>query len=150
MGKFQCVLFLLVFCGFFKVKGQEAYVIDDIQIDVKSMRLDQKKDTLTIDFFLISYQKGVREFKLNTYATQVLDYEGVGHMYANMKMGRVLVRLADRQNYLHYLLEEDVPVPFRLRVANWGDKDPSKVVFVFEDSAEEGKFIDATVNLKKE
>lgn len=155
MSDFKCSLLLLLVCSLCTVQLQgqeikEAYVIDDLQIDVKAISLDQKKDTITIDFFLISYHKGVREFKLNTYATQIIDNDGAKHMCANMRMGRVLVSLADRQNYLHYLLEENLPVPFRLQVSNWGDKEPSKVVFVFEDSNEEGKFIEAILDLKKE
>lgn len=122
-------------------------IVDEIQIDLQSVKLEQKKDTLSVDLFLISYQKDMREFKLNTYATQVIDSEGQKHLYSEMKMGRVLVQLADKQNYLHYLLEEDMPVPFSLKVANWGDKKASQIVLVFEDSTEEGKFIEVTVDL---
>lgn len=132
------------------VKAQQEVspnIVDEIQIDLQSVKLDQKKDTLSVDLFLISYQKDMREFKLNTYATQVIDSQGEKHFYTEMKMGRVWVQLADRQNYLHYLLEEDMPVPFSLKVANWGNKKAAQIVLVFEDSTEEGKFIEATVDL---
>ncbi|HLT86387.1 MAG TPA: hypothetical protein VKZ57_02285 [Sphingobacterium sp.] len=120
---------------------------DDIQVDVKSVTTNAEGDTLSIELFLISYQMDPREFKLNTFATQIVDSEGNSHLFTTMKMGRVLVQLADRQNYLHYLLEEDVPVPLIIQVGDWKGKKASKVLLVFEDSKEEGKFITQEVDL---
>lgn len=120
---------------------------DDIQVDVKSVETIANGDTLSIELFLISYQMDPREFKLNTFATQIVDSEGNKHLFSTMKMGRVLVRLTDRQNYLHYLLEEDVPVPLTIQVGDWKGKKASKVWLVFEDSKEEGKFITQQVDL---
>ncbi|MBD1433428.1 hypothetical protein H8B06_11360 [Sphingobacterium sp. DN00404] len=120
---------------------------DDIQVDVKSVSTIANGDTLSIELFLISYQMDPREFKLNAFATQVLDSEGHKHLLTHMKMGRVLVQLADRQNYLHYLLEEDMPVPLTMQVGDWKGKKASKVLLVFEDSTEEGRFITQEVDL---
>lgn len=120
---------------------------DDIQVDVKSVRTIANGDTLSIELFLISYQMDPREFNLNTFATQVLDSEGHRHLLNRMKMGRVLVQLADRQNYLHYLLEEDMPVSLTMQVGDWKGKKASKVILVFEDSTEEGRFITQEVDL---
>src|SRR5690606_20579082 len=120
---------------------------DDIQVDVKSVRTIANGDTLSIELFLISYQMDPREFKLNTFATQVLDSEGNRHLITRMKMGRVLVQLADRQNYLHYLLEEDMPVSLTMQVGDWKGKKASKVILVFEDSTEEGRFVTQEVDL---
>lgn len=122
-------------------------IIDDIQIDVKSVVVNPKTDTLSIELFLISYQMNPREFKLNTFATQVQDKAGEKHMYTTMKLGRVLIDIAERQNYLHYLFEEDEPVLFQLKIANWKREKPEKLVLVFEDSQEEGKFIQQEVEL---
>ena len=114
---------------------------DNIQVDVKNVSTKSHSDTLSVELFLISYQMDPREFKLNTYATQVIDSAGNNHLFANIQMGRVQVRLTDQQNYLHYLLEEDVPVPLTIEIGNWKGKKASAVRLVFEDSAEEGKFI---------
>lgn len=125
----------------------EKNIKDDIQVDVKSTKINARGDTLSIELFLISYQMNPREFKLNTFATQIVDGEGNKHLFATMKMGRVLLQLTDRQNYLHYLLEENVPVPLTIQVGDWKGKKASKVLLVFEDSAEEGRFITQEVDL---
>ena len=121
-------------------------LIDDIQVDVKSVFHDPKTDSLTVDLFVISYRRNPREFKLNTYASQVFDAAGDSSFYSLIKMGRVQVRLEERQNYLHYLLEEELPVPLTFKIANWGKRKPAKLVLVFEDSQEEGHFIQKEVN----
>ena len=128
-------------------KEPEKNIKDDIQVDVKSTKINVGGDTLSIELFLISYQMDPREFKLNTFATQIVDNEGDKHLFTTMKMGRVLVQLADRENYLHYLLEEDIPVPLTIHVGDWKGKKASKVLLVFEDSKEEGKFITQEVDL---
>ncbi|MBD1420875.1 hypothetical protein H8B21_04735 [Sphingobacterium chuzhouense] len=125
----------------------EKNIKDDIQVDVKSTKINVGGDTLSLELFLISYQMDPREFKLNTFATQIMDNEGDKHLFTTMKMGRVLVQLADRENYLHYLLEEDVPVPLTIHVGDWKGKKALKVLLVFEDSKEEGKFITQEVDL---
>ncbi|MBE8722863.1 hypothetical protein [Sphingobacterium pedocola] len=124
-------------------------LVDEIQVDVKNVALSIKGDTATVDLFLISYQRNPRELKLNTYATQITDSKGDFHLYDSMKMGRVLILLAHRQNYLHYFMEEDVPVPFQIKVANWTrDKGkPTHVKLVFEDSKEEGRYLERIVEL---
>ncbi len=123
-------------------------VIDDIQIDIKSATVDAKTKTATIELYLISYQRNPREFKLNTFATQVVDAKGQMYMYTTMQMGKVLVKLVDRQNYLNYFMEDGVPVPLKITVDNWPKTvKPSKLKLVFEDSTEQGKFIEKAVNL---
>lgn len=126
-----------------------AVLVDEIQVDIKNVSLSANADTATIDLFLISYQRKPREFKLNTYATQISDSKGSYHLYDSMKMGKVLVLLTHRQNYLHYFMEEDVPVSFQIKVANW-TKDrgkPTHLKLVFEDSKEEGKYLEKIVKL---
>lgn len=126
----------------------QSNVLDDIQVDIKSASVNKETDSLIIELFLISYQMEPREFKLNTFATQVIDDKGGAHLYTQIKMGRVLVDIADRQNYLHYLLEENVPVPLTIKIANWQTTGAAKkIALVFEDSTEEGKFITQEVDL---
>lgn len=145
---FACLLFLLMGSKA-SLKAQDLPVeqlIDDIQVDVKSVFHNPKTDSLTVDLFVISYSRNPREFKLNTYASQVFDATDNPSFYTLIKMGRVQVRLEDKQNYLHYLLEEEVPVPLTFKIANWGKRKPTKLVLVFEDSQEEGHFIQKEVN----
>ncbi len=123
-------------------------IIDDIQIDVKSVQVDSSSDTLTVELFLISYQMDPREFKLNAFATQLEDEDGASHLFSSIRMGRVMVKIEDRQNYLHYLINENEPVLFTLKVAGWADHKASKLNLVFEDSNEEGKFLTHQINLK--
>ncbi|MFD2969152.1 hypothetical protein [Sphingobacterium bambusae] len=145
-------LFLAMFawlsCGLLHAQEEvRGNVLDDIQVDVKAVHLDPDNDTLSIDLFLISYHMDQREFKLNTYATQVLDASGKKHLFTSLKMGRILINIKDRQNYLHYLFEENVPVPVTIKYADWKQEKPKKLLLVFEDSTEEGKFITQEVDL---
>ncbi|KGE14766.1 hypothetical protein [Sphingobacterium deserti] len=140
-------VFFLFGCQLFAQETEGNKVSDDIQIDVKSVNLNAETDTLTVELFLISYQMDQREFKLNTYATQVLDEKGEQHLYTLMKMGRVTINIADKQNYLHYLFEENVPVPLTIKYADWTGEKPKKLLLVFEDSGEDGKFITQEVEL---
>lgn len=143
-----CLSFLSVSNSFVRAQQAESgNVLDNIQVDIKSVHIDSDNDTLTIDLFLISYHLDQREFKLNTFATQVMDMDEKQHVFASLKMGRVLIHMEDKQNYLHYLFEEDVPVPLTIKYANWKKEKPKKLLLVFEDSAEEGKFITQEIDL---
>ncbi|MBE8714032.1 hypothetical protein C4F49_10105 [Sphingobacterium sp. KB22] len=126
--------------------------IDDLQIDVKSVKVDSKTDTAVIELFLISLGRNPREFKLNVFGTQVIDEKSNSNFITTIKFGRVLVSLADRQNYLHYLLQPDMPVLLSIKVANWSKTNktkPAQVKLVFEDSKEVGKFIEQLVVLEE-
>jgi hypothetical protein len=151
MKKVLCGLSFILFThlAFAQEIDTTAILVDEIQVDIKHVGLSAKGDTATVDLFLISYQRNPREFKLNTYATQVGDSKGNYHLYDSMKMGKVLVLLAHRQNYLHYFMEEDVPVPFQVKVANWTKVrgKPTHLKLVFEDSKEEGKYVEKIVEL---
>lgn len=123
--------------------------VDDIQIDVKDVYLSKKGDTATVKLFLISLTKNPREFKMNTFASGVIDTSGKPALYASMEMGRVKVVITDRQNYLHYFLERDEPVLLKIKTANWKKQwgKPQVVKLTFEDSEEEGKFLEVEIKL---
>lgn len=129
--------------------ARESLEIDDIQIDVKRVTLSKNVDTATVELFLISYQKGTREFKLNTFASGIVDSGGKTYLYDSMQMGKVLVKLTDRQNYIHYLLEEDEPVKLVVKTVGWKKQwgKPQQFKLAFEDSEEEGKFLEVIVDL---
>jgi len=147
-------VFILLLClGWGTVSyGQEdstSLEIDDIQIDVKAVGLSAKGDTAMVDLFLMSYTKNPREFKLNTFASGVVDSQGKPYLYSMMQMGRVKVDVADRQNYLNYLLEQYEPVLLRIKTGAWQKRwgRPQQVKLSFEDSTEEGKFLEVVVDL---
>lgn len=154
MNKLAFFISLVLSCamriGYAQETVDEPLVVDDIQIDTKSVLLSPAGDTATVDLFLISYQKAPREFKLNTFASGIVGSDGKPRLYASIQMGNVRVDLADKQNYLHYLLKQDEPVKLELKTAGWHKRwgKPQRMLLVFEDSSEQGKFLEVEVELK--
>lgn len=145
---FSFIFLVINHCAFAQ-QDSTVNVTDAIQFDVKSVHMDSASDTLIVELFLISYQMDPREFKLNTFATQLVDQTGTAHLLSSIQMGRVLVKIEDGQNYLHYLIEENEPVALTIKVAGWADQKASKLSVVFEDSDEVGKFITHQVSLPR-
>ncbi|KKO91925.1 hypothetical protein AAW12_08130 [Sphingobacterium sp. Ag1] len=143
----------MLFLGGGFVKAQSAdslLVVDDIQFDVKEFHVDEPKHELVINLFAISYSKNPREYKMNTFSTQVLDQKKQSHFFSTIQMGNVLVKFEDKQNYLHYLLEEDKPVDIQVVIKDWKKTDkPVMIKLVFESSTEEGEFLEVPISLKK-
>ena len=125
----------------------EPFVIDDIQIDVREVAV--RGDSAVVELFLISYDKNPREFKLNTFGSGITDSQGTPYLYKSMQMGRIVVDVEHRQNYIHYLLEQDVPVSLRIVTPSWKKQwgKPKQVKLSFEDSEEEGKFLEVIIDL---
>ncbi len=141
---------LLAFGAPAQVQAQQdttLQILDDLQFDVRSVKV--AGDTAVIDLFLLSSQKGEREFRMNTYASTVVDQQENDHMYTQIRMGRVQIRIEDRQNYLNHILQRDVPVALHVTVAGWKQSygQPSAVRVVFEDSREDGKFREFKIKL---
>lgn len=126
---------------------KEPLVVDEIQIDVKSVQIDVKLKTATVELFLTSYNRNERELKLNTYGTQLVDVKGKKYLFETLSLGKILVKLEDKQNYINYLMKMDEPVLLTLKVANWGKEKPKELILVFEDSEEEGHYIETAVQL---
>ncbi|WP_312189143.1 hypothetical protein [Sphingobacterium sp.] len=150
---FRYVAILILCCGTVTLKAQTAdslLVVDDIQFDVKEYHIDKDNNDLLINLFAISYSKDPREYKMNTFSTQVVDQKNQSHFFSSIRMGNVLVRFEDKQNYLHYLLEEDKPVDIQVVVKGWKQSTlPTQVKLVFESSMEEGEFLEVSIPLKK-
>lgn len=150
---FRYVVVLILFLGGGLVKAQSAdslLVVDDIQFDVREFHFDEGKNELVINLFAISYSTDPREYKMNTFSTQVLDQKKQPHFFSTIQMGNVLVKFEDKQNYLHYLLEEDKPVDIQVIVKDWKKTDkPFMIKLVFESSTEEGEFLEVPIPLKK-
>jgi len=149
--RYIVVLMLLLGGGFVKAQSADSLlVVDDIQFDIKEFHVDESKHELVINLFAISYSKNPREYKMNTFSTQVLDQKKQSHFFSTIQMGNVLVKFEDKQNYLHYLLEEDKPVDIQVVVKDWKKTDkPVMIKLVFESSTEEGEFLEVPISLEK-
>ncbi|MFU1857951.1 hypothetical protein ACK8HY_13120 [Sphingobacterium sp. NGMCC 1.201703] len=151
---FRCVATLLFLCfvgGAIRAQSADSLlVVDDIQFDLKEFHVDKTTNELVINLFAISYSKDPREFKMNTFSTQILDQKKQPHFFSSIQMGNVQIKFEDKQNYLHYLLEEDKPVDIQVIVKDWKKTDtPVSIKLVFESSEEEGKFLDVPILLNK-
>ena len=144
------ILFFLALSLPFLVAAQEdttVLILDDLQFDVRSVKMS--KDTAIIDLYVISSLRQQREFKMNTYASTVVDQQENDVMYTEIQMGRVRIHINDRQNYLNHILSMDVPVPLQFKVAGWKKENglAQAVKIVFEDSREPGRFRQIKVQL---
>lgn len=125
-------------------------IVDDIQFDLRS--ITASGDTLVVDIFAISYDKNPREFRLNVFASAIIDSEDQLHMLTSVQIDRVIVQLADRENYLNYLLHQDKPVNIKLKLSPLTEevKNAKLVKIVFNALDDEGQFLEAFIDLNKE
>jgi hypothetical protein len=124
-----------------------AVVVDDIQFNAIDYQLDATTNTAKATLTLLNKKEVPRELRLNVFGTQVVDNKRNSYYISTISMGRVLVRFEDKQNYLNYLLQPEQEV--RLTITATGISADSNgvqlVKIVFEDSREEGRFIEAFV-----
>ena len=151
---FRCAAILLLLCFAGSATKAQAtdslLVVDNIQFDLKEFHVDTATDELVINLFAISYSRDPREYKMNTFSTQILDQKKQPHFFSSIQMGNVRTSFDDKQNYLHYLLEEDKPVDIQVVVKDWKKTDkPVIIKLVFESSEEEGKFLEVPILLDK-
>ncbi|MNY28065.1 hypothetical protein D3C86_1620180 [compost metagenome] len=73
--------------------------------------------------------------------------KGTTHLFGTITLGKILVKLQDKQNYINYLMPMDEPVLLKVTVPNWGKVKPKSIIVVFEDSEEEGHYIETAVQL---
>ena len=123
--------------------------INDIEVWVKQVSLSPKGDTATVQLYLQSYLKNPREFRLNTFATGLIAGDDRPMWYDSMSIGKVIINLQDRQNYLNYLMTRDHEVVLTIKTPNWKKQwgKPKQVKLTFEDHAEEGKFLEYYIDL---
>lgn|SRR5690606_7925966 len=154
------ILFSFILCVFIgltsSLQAQQAddpslRMVDDIQFDLRSVELNA--DTLEVRLFAISYDKNPREFRLNVFASGLVDSLGQIHMLESVQVDRVMVMLADRQNYLNYLLHQDQPVQIILKATSISSASRSnwpQAKLVFSSLQEEGRFIEALIDLEEQ
>jgi|GEM_PF-469077 len=125
----------------------DATVLDEIRFTPGEFAVDKGTGTASVTVTLTSLKAKPRELKINVYGIQVVDNERKPYYFSSLMMGRVVMRFDDKQNYLHYLLQPEVPV--KLTITAEGIADTAQAIrlvkIVFEDSAEEGRFLEAYV-----
>ncbi len=122
-----------------------AVVIDDIRFAIERLDIDSATGVATVELLLTSLKENPRELKINVYGTQLVDNDRNAYYFSTITLGRVLIRFEDKQNYLHYLLQPDTGAKLTITAEGIASAvDFIQVVkIVFEDSTEEGRFLDA-------
>jgi hypothetical protein len=117
---------------------------DQMQIDWTRVQVDRSTQTVQVYFRLTNLLAEDRELKINVFASQLVDKQGVGHLFTTLQLGRVTVQLKDRQNYMHYLLPSETPIEGVMRIEGFqGNLDQIQAwKLVFEDRLEPGRFIE--------
>lgn len=152
MQKYILSLLLIVSFGTLKAQQiQERNSLDanDIEVWVKDVKLSVKSDTAIVQINLQSYLKNPREFRLNTFASGLVNGGVKPLWYDTMSMGNVIIKFADKQNYLNYLLTRDEEVMLTIKTPNWKKQwgKPKQLKLTFEDHNEEGKFLEYLIDL---
>jgi len=119
-------------------------LIDDIRFEAEDFQIDPKTKRATVKLTLTSLKENPRELKINVYGTQLVDDQRNAYYFSTIELGRVTMQFADKQNYLHYLLQPNTPVPLTITADGIGPEVTSIQVIkvVFEDGAEPGRFLD--------
>ncbi len=123
----------------------DVLVIDDIRFASEQFLIDSATHTATVTLSITSLNDKPRELKINVYGTQLVDNERNAYYFSTMALGRVLMRFEDKQNYMHYLLQPDVPATLTITADAISARAAAiqVVKIVFEDSTEEGRFLEA-------
>ena len=119
--------------------------MDGIRFAATAYEIDSATNTASVTLTLTCLAERSRELKINVYGTQLVDDQRGAYYFSTLAMGRVLMRFEDRQNYLHYLLQPDTPVELKITAQGIspGATAIQVVKIVFEDSKEEGRFLEA-------
>lgn len=119
--------------------------MDGIRFEATSFTIDSATNTATVTLTLTSLSERSRELKVNVYGTQLVDDQRNAYYFSTITMGRVLMRFEDRQNYLHYLLQPNKPVPLTITAQSISPEAAAIQVakVVFEDRKDEGRFLEA-------
>lgn len=119
-------------------------VVDDIRFETTDFHIDSATNTATVKLTLTNLNENPRELKINVYGTQLVDDKRNAYYFSTIELGRVLMRFADNQNYLHYLLQPNTPVQLTITADEITSAVASiqVVKVVFEDSRETGRFLD--------
>ena len=130
------------------VQDSSTLTMDGIRFEATGFAIDTATHTATATLTLTCLSERSRELKLNVYGTRLVDNQRNDYYFSTMTMGRVLMRFEDRQNYMHYLLQPDTPVELTITATDIspGAAAVQLVKVVFEDSEDEGRFLEAYLN----
>src|SRR3546814_284075 len=109
--------------------------MDGIRFEATAFTIDSAKNIATVTPTLTCLSPQSRELKINVYGTQLVDDQRNAYYFSTITMGRVLMRFEDRQNYLHYLLQPNIPA--KLTITSKGIPSGTTAIqvvkVVFED-----------------
>ncbi|MFB2118999.1 hypothetical protein [Parapedobacter sp. 2B3] len=152
IGLFVAVVLISVSTAFSANKGRAlsvqdsaGVVMDNIRFVATAYAIDSATHTATVTLTLTCLSERSRELKVNVYGTQLVDDQRKAYYFSTLTMGRVLMRFEDRQNYLHYLLQPNTPVQLTITAEGISARATAiqLVKVVFEDSKDEGRFLEA-------
>lgn len=126
-------------------QDSSSLTMDGIRFEATSFVIDSATNTATVTLTLTCLSERSRELKVNVYGTQLVDDKRNAYYFSTLTMGRVLMRFEDRQNYLHYLLQPNTPAELTVTAQGISPEasDIQVVKVVFEDSKDEGRFLEA-------
>ncbi len=113
-----------------------------------SLTSDEAKKIAVAELIITNLKSADRDFAMNVYGTVLKDTNGKEHMFHSIAMGRVTIKLEDRQNYLRYLLQRDKPVKLQVTFPFSAElSSVREMALVAESGTEAGRF--DTIRLKK-
>jgi len=120
-------------------------VMDGIRFEATAYAIDSATNTATVTLTLTCLSERSRELKVNVYGTQLVDDQRNAYYFSTLTMRRVLMRFEERQSYLPYLLLPHAAVELAITAQNVSPEATTMQVVkvVFEDSKDEGRFLDA-------
>lgn len=149
---FSILFILIVACNVaFGQIDTSKIIVDDIQFDLKEVKIYPNKDTVEVSLFLISYAEHPREFRMNNFASQLYDEEDKGYFFDALQMENVRILFASRENYLNYLLQNNTPVELKIRYPfDRKSNRPEYTKLVFQENSNEGRFLEVEIPLQSE
>src|SRR5690606_7324889 len=123
-------------------------ITEHIRYQWLSLKTEGEKQELIAELAITNLKSTDRDFTMNVYGTVLKDTSGKDYMFSLISMGRVTIKLADRQNYLRYLLQRDKPTRMQITFPFSGEPGSvSSIALVVESGTEAGRF--DTIRLKK-
>ncbi len=150
---------LLIFCcsSLFAQHTEESpeFVADSAELTAEhiryqwvSLKADTSEKAAVAELIITNLKATDRDFAMNVYGTVLKTTDKKEYLFSQLSMGRITVKLTDRQNYLRYLLPRDQPTRLQVSFPFSGDLSAvSGISLVVESGTEAGRF--DTIRLQK-
>lgn len=156
-GTSTCAALLILFCSPLfaqQIEKSPEFSADSTELIAEhtryqwiSLTSDEAEKIAVAELIITNLKSADRDFTMNVYGTALKGTNGKEHMFHSITMGRVTIKLEDRQNYLRYLLQRDKPVKLQVTFP-FSAELPSvrEIALVVESGTEAGRF--HTIRLK--